>query len=46
MAAAMTYPDRLVAGPPPWDAGLDALGLERIPEPIGVVAARHLVFTT
>ena len=32
-------PDGLVARPATRDAGLDALGLESVPEPIGVVAA-------
>src|SRR3546814_2128527 len=31
--------DRFVAGFPTWDAGLDALGFQRIPEPVGAIAA-------
>src|SRR3546814_7818917 len=31
--------DRFVAGVPTWDAELDALGFQRIPEPVGVIAA-------
>ena len=29
----------LVAGPPTWDAGLDAFGLQSVPELIGIIAA-------
>jgi hypothetical protein len=35
----LVVPDRLVAGSPTWDAGLDALGLQRIPKPISVMVA-------
>ena len=37
--AALVVPDRLVARLAAWDAGLDAFGLECVPEPVGVVAA-------
>src|SRR3546814_589837 len=36
---ALVVSDRFVAGFPTWDAGLDALGFQRIPEPVGVIAA-------
>ena len=36
---ALVVPDRLVAGPATRDAGLDAFGLEGIPEPVGVIAS-------
>jgi len=31
--------DRLVAGSTARDAGLNALGMESVPEPVGVIAA-------
>jgi len=34
--ATLVIPDRLVAGFPPWDAGLNAFGLQGISEPISV----------
>ena len=37
--AALVIPDRLVAGSPTRDAWLDALCLESVPEPVGVIAA-------
>ncbi len=37
--AALVVSDRLVARSATRDAGLDTLGLERVPEPVGVVAA-------
>jgi len=37
--SALVVPDRLVAGPPTWDAGLDAFGLQSVPEPVGIIAA-------
>ena len=36
---ALVVPDRLTAGSAAWDAGLDARGLESVPEPVGVAAA-------
>src|SRR3546814_13621137 len=36
---ALVVSDRFVAGFPTCDAGLDALGFQRLPEPVGVIAA-------
>ncbi len=35
--AVLVLSDPLVARSPAWDAGLDALGMELVPEPVGVV---------
>lgn len=39
LVAALVAPDRLVAGSPTGDAGLDALCQQSVPEPVGITAA-------